>query len=69
MNTAKQLEADIGAFLEKHSMSGARFSKEATGDPSFLFKFLRGRKPTLDTYDKIRRFMHEYEDSVCSTVG
>ena len=69
MDTAKQLEADIVAFCKRHSISGSKFSKDATGDPSFWFKFIRGRKPTLDTYDKIRRFMQEYEASVCSTVG
>jgi predicted transcriptional regulator len=68
MNTAKQLKADIEAFCKKHSMSGARFSKEATGDPAFWWKFTRGRKPTIDTYDKIRRFMAEHEQD-CSTVG
>lgn len=68
MHTAKQLKSDIEAFCAKHSMSGARFSKEATGDPSFWFKFIRGRRPNIDTYDKIRKFMDQYEEG-CSTVG
>jgi predicted transcriptional regulator len=68
MTTAKQLQTDIEAFCKAHSMSGSKFSQLAVGDPSFWFKFIRGRKPTIDTYDKIRRFMAEYEQD-CSTVG
>ena len=42
-------------------MSGARFSHLAVGDQAFWFKFSRGRQPTLETYDKIRAFMAEYQ--------
>jgi hypothetical protein len=61
MSTANQLKADIEAFCRAHGMSGARFSHLAVGDQAFWFKFSRGRQPTLETYDKIRAFMAEYQ--------
>lgn len=61
MDTAKQLQAEIEAFCKEHSMSGSRFSQLAVGDPSFWFKFARGRQPTLETYDKLRAFMRDYK--------
>jgi len=61
MDTAKQLEAEIAAFCAKHSMSGSTFSKLATGDAAFWFRFTRGRSPTIATYDKVRAFMADYK--------
>ena len=60
MTTAQQLQADIESFCKAHSMSGSKFSQLAVGDPAFWFKFVRGRTPTLDTYDKLRAFMQDY---------
>lgn len=61
MDTAAQLKSDIEAFCEQHGMNASTFSKMATGDPAFWFKFSRGRVPKLDTYDKVRAFMRNYQ--------
>lgn len=61
MDTAAQLKSDIEAFCAAHSMNASTFSKLATGDPAFWFKFSRGRVPKLDTYDKVRAFMRDYK--------
>lgn len=61
MDTVNQLRDEIEAFCKAHEMSGSRFSELAVGDPSFWFKFSRGRVPTLATYDKLCRFMRDYD--------
>lgn len=61
MDTAKQLKAEIEAFCAKHSLSGSGFSRLALDDPTFWFKFVRGRNPSLETYDKLRNFMRDYK--------
>jgi hypothetical protein len=61
MSSKQQLKTEIETFCAEHSMSGSTFSKLATGDAAFWFKFVRGRVPTLDTADKIREFMAGYK--------
>jgi hypothetical protein len=63
MDTKTKLKAEIEAFCAKHSLSGSTFSKLATGEPTFWFKFVRGRVPSVDTADKIRDFMATYNAS------
>jgi hypothetical protein len=61
MDTATQLKSEIEAFCAKHSLSGSGFSRMALGDPTFWFKFVRGRNPSIDTCDKLRAFMRDYK--------
>ena len=49
----------VRAFLERTGTAPARLGIDALGDPSFVHRLMRGRKPRLDTADKVLVFMGE----------
>lgn len=55
------LTDEIIAFCTAHSLSGARFSELAVGDPTFWHKLRRGRDPKYSTVIKVREFMRGYQ--------
>jgi len=56
-----QLLAEIDAFLDKSGMTDTRFGVESLNDKAWLHRFRAGLSPTIDTVDKVRRFMHSYK--------
>ena len=61
MSTREQLIKDIEAFIKRHGLSDAEFGILALNDSSFVLRVKRGMSPTLDRYDRVRRFMDEYK--------
>ena len=54
----EELRASVQAYLRLCGMSATRFGRLAVGDPGFVSKRLQpGRTVTLDTADRVRRFI------------
>lgn len=53
---------DIAAFIEAHGLSERKFGELALNDKNFVSDMReRGRSPSLNTVERIRRFMVTYK--------
>lgn len=56
-----QLLSDIEAFVAAHEITERRFGELALNDKNFVSDVReRGRSPSLNTVEKIKRFMMTY---------
>lgn len=51
---------DIAAFIAAHGLSERRFGELALNDKNFVSDIRDGRSPSLNTVDRLRRFMSTY---------
>jgi hypothetical protein len=51
---------EIGAFIEAHGLSERRFGELALNDKNFVSDLQAGRSPSLNTVERLRRFMATY---------
>jgi predicted transcriptional regulator len=61
MDATKEFIKEIDAFLKHHGMTGRHLGSVACNNTAFLLKLREGTSPTLDTVDKIRKFMKAYK--------
>lgn len=57
---AMQLISDIEAFVAAHNMTERRFGELALNDKNFVADIRAGRSPSLNTVDRLKRFMMTY---------
>ena len=56
----EKLRRGIDAFCQAHDMNKGRLGAEVLGNPSFFYRFDKGKvNPRLDTLFKIRQFLEE----------
>ena len=48
------------AFISAHQMTARRFGELALNDKNFVIDLNAGRSPSLNTAEKVRRFMITY---------
>jgi len=51
---------EIGAFMDAHGLSERRFGELALNDKNLISDLRGGRSPSLNTVEKLRRFMATY---------
>lgn len=51
----------IEAFLKRTGMSATRFSKEVTGDPTYIATLRRGRETKESKQNRVFEFIEKYE--------
>lgn len=51
---------DIAAFIAAHGLSERKFGEEALNDKNFVSDIREGRSPSLNTVERLRRFMSTY---------
>jgi hypothetical protein len=51
---------DISMFIADHGLSERRFGELALNDKNFVSDIRAGRSPSLNTVEKLRRFMSAY---------
>ncbi len=56
---ARQLLAEIHAYLARTGLDPTRFGLRALNDGHFVPRLQAGRQPRLDTIDKVRAFMKQ----------
>lgn len=66
MSSRDKFLAEIEAFLERHSMAPGRLGIDAMRDNKFVSRMRSGEGCTLDTYDKVRKFMADFDSSKAS---
>jgi hypothetical protein len=50
---------DVEKYLSAHSMSPARFGREAMKDPRFVFDLRAGREPRARTVRRVRAYLEQ----------
>lgn len=60
---AEHFRAAIEGFLARSGMKPTEFSRQATGDPSFLLELRRGRSCTLALADRVIRFIRTQKET------
>lgn len=62
MNTAReQLLAEIEAFIARHDIRASYFGRDIAGDFSLVHRLRRGSGVRLETVDRIRRYIADYD--------
>lgn len=51
---------DIAAFITAHQISERKFGELALNDKNFVSDIRSGRSPSLNTVERLRRFMATY---------
>lgn len=51
---------DIAAFIEAHDLSERKFGELALNDKNFVSDVRSGRSPSLNTVERLKRFMTTY---------
>jgi len=54
-----ELLEQIEVYLEKSGVSPSTFGRMAVGDPRFVQDLRSGRRPRLQTLERVRRFLSE----------
>lgn len=57
MSSRDKFLAEIEAFLKRHNMAAGRLGIDAMSDNKFVSRLRSGEGCTLDTYDKVRKYM------------
>ena len=57
MITSKDFEERIDRFLGASGMSATKLGKEAVNDPNFVFQVREGRRPNLESVNKVLAFI------------
>ena len=60
MSEREKLLAEIERFLQRTGMGPTQFSEEAAGQRALMTRLKQGCDITLDTADRIRRYMRDY---------
>lgn len=60
-DSTKSLLAEIEAFLERHAMPHSTFGKSVVNDANYVKRLRAGGRTTLETAQKVRRFMSDHE--------
>ena len=60
-DSQSQFLAEVEAFLAKNEMKPTVLGRSALNDGKFVFDLRRGRACSLNTVDRVRRFMAEHE--------
>lgn len=55
-----QLLSDIEAFVAAHDITERRFGELALNDKNFVSDIRNGRSPSLNTVERLKRFMMTY---------
>lgn len=50
----------IASFVEAHKITERRFGEEALNDKNFVADLRVGRSPSMNTVDRVQRFMATY---------
>ena len=50
---------EVGRFLRQSDTAPTRFSREAVGDPRFVFDLRNGRDPRPVTVARVRAYLQE----------
>ncbi|WP_265571082.1 hypothetical protein [Sphingomicrobium nitratireducens] len=48
---------DVENYLRNSNIAAARFGRDATGDPRFVFDLRRGREPRPATERRVRSYL------------
>lgn len=59
---------EIAAFVEAHEISERKFGELALRDKNFVADVKAGRSPSLNTVERIRRFMAAYPNHDCEAA-
>lgn len=51
---------EIAAFINAHELSERRFGEMALNDKNLISDLKEGRSPSLNTVERLRRFMSAY---------
>jgi hypothetical protein len=51
---------DIATFISAHELSERKFGEMALNDKNFVSDIRAGRSPSLNTVEKLKRFMSAY---------
>jgi hypothetical protein len=51
---------EIAAFIAAHDLTERRFGELALNDKNFVLDLRAGRSPSLNTVERIKRFMSAY---------
>lgn len=66
----REFLARVENFLSHHpGVKPARLGEEAVGDPSFVGDLRRGRKPSLETAERLLRWIEKYEAGRITLTG
>lgn len=57
------LLAEVEAYLDRNPMPETTFGKHAVNDGKFMTRLRAGQNMTLDTVDRVRRFLRESENT------
>lgn len=60
MTEREKLLAEIERFLDRTGMGPTQFSEEAAGQRALMTRLKQGSDITLDTADRIRKYMRGY---------
>ena len=61
MTALEQFQLEVESFLTKTGMAHTTFGTKAIGDAMFVQKLRQGRVPRIDTAEKVRDFMADFE--------
>lgn len=56
----------VETFMRNHDMPATKFGRLAASDPRFVLDLRMGRIPRSQTEARIRRWMADYEASLCA---
>lgn len=63
MNTQRKFLSEVEEFLALAGISPSRFGREAIGDPNFVLDLRGGRAPGLNTADRVRAYIRDFNVS------
>lgn len=52
---------EVERFLRQSRIAPARFGRDATGDPRFVFDLRKGREPRAETISKVRTYLENVQ--------
>lgn len=57
MITGSEFKSRVEDFLKERNMPATRFGIDAMKDPGFVFRLRSGRVPSIDTVNRVVKFM------------
>lgn len=61
MGSCQEFLNQIEVFLKKTGMTATAFGFNAVNDPNFVGDLRRGRRPSLDTADRVKAYMRRHK--------
>lgn len=65
MFTTEQFVEQVEAFLNSSSFTPTKLGREAVNDPNFVFQIRAGRRPNLESVNKVLAFMEAQKADGC----